>query len=272
MMHGHMNTGKLVRLNRLFSHSSGKLCSVAVDHYMVYGAGIPEGLRTMKATVASIVEAEPDAITMHIGMAANLWPAHAGRVPLILQSTLASWDDSFIELSALPEDAVRMGADAFAVVALVRGKSEGVYIRRVADCVREAARWEMPVITHVYPRTFSEKGAAVSYTPEDIAWATRCMAEAGADVVKVPYCGDVKAYADIVSECPVRVVAAGGPQTPDLKGALAMMADVVKAGAAGATIGRNIWGLKSVGAAVRAFKAVIHDGSTAAQALAQAGL
>jgi len=31
-----MNTGKLVRLNRLFSHSSGRLCSVAIDHFITY--------------------------------------------------------------------------------------------------------------------------------------------------------------------------------------------------------------------------------------------
>jgi class I fructose-bisphosphate aldolase len=72
----------------------------------------------------------------------------------------------------------------------------------------------------------------------------------GADVVKVSYCGEVAAYSQIVAECPVRLVAAGGPQTPNLQGALAMIAEVVKSGAAGATIGRNIWGVEPVEAAV----------------------
>jgi class I fructose-bisphosphate aldolase len=266
-----MNTGKLVRLNRLFSHASGRLCSVAVDHFVIYGAGIPEGLRKFRATVAAVVEARPDAVTMHIGMAAAVWPQHAGSIPLILQSSLVSLDDSFIEQAATPEDAVRLGADAFAVVALVRGPSEGRYLRRVADCVREAARFEMPVICHIYPRTYSDQGVGFSYAPEDIAWAARCAAEVGADVVKVPYCGEVAAYAQIVSECPVRLVAAGGPQTADLRGALAMMAEVVQSGAAGATIGRNIWGVAQIGAAVRAFKAVIHEGLDAEAALIKAG-
>jgi class I fructose-bisphosphate aldolase len=267
-----MNTGKLVRLNRLFSHSSGRLCSVAVDHFIIYGAGIPEGLRKFRATVAAVVEARPDAVTMHVGMAGTVWPPHAGSVPLILQSSLVALDDSFMEQSATPEDAVRMGADAFALVALVRGPSEGRYLRRVADCVREAARFEMPVICHTYARSYSEKGVGYSYAPEDIAWAARCAVEVGADVVKVPYCGEVSAYSQIVAECPVRIVAAGGPQTPDLRGALAMMAEVVKSGAAGATIGRNIWGVQQIGAAVRAFKAVLHDGLGAQAALQKAGL
>ncbi len=73
-MGARMNTGKLVRLGRLFSHPSGRMCSVAVDHYIVYGAGLPEGLRAFRRTVSSIVEARPDAVTMHIGMATNVWP------------------------------------------------------------------------------------------------------------------------------------------------------------------------------------------------------
>ena len=39
-----MNTGKLVRMNRIFSHASGRLCSVAVDHFIGYGEGLPARL------------------------------------------------------------------------------------------------------------------------------------------------------------------------------------------------------------------------------------
>jgi len=45
------------------------------------------------------------------------------------------------------------------------------------------------------------------------------------------------------------------------------MADVVAAGARGATIGRNVWGVPNITGAVRAFKAVIHDGLSAQEAL-----
>ena len=44
-----MNVGKLVRMNRIFSHSSGRLCSVAVDHFIGYGHGLPDGLRRIAA-------------------------------------------------------------------------------------------------------------------------------------------------------------------------------------------------------------------------------
>jgi class I fructose-bisphosphate aldolase len=44
----------------------------------------------------------------------------------------------------------------------------------------------------------------ILFNPEDIAWAAHCAIECGVDVVKVPYCGDVKAYAEIVAtvRCP----------------------------------------------------------------------
>ena len=51
-----MNIGKQARLNRLFSHPSGRLCSVAVDHFINYNIGIPPGLSDIARTLREIVE------------------------------------------------------------------------------------------------------------------------------------------------------------------------------------------------------------------------
>lgn len=262
-----MNIGKRVRLNRLFAHPSGNLCSVAVDHYIGYGDGLPDGLRRIRSTLAAVAAASPDAVTMHKGIAAACWGPYAGQIPWILQSTLARPDDSVHEQVATPEDAVRLGADAIAVAAFVRNATEGVYLRAVADCVRDAVPFDLPVILHIYPR---DKNGRISFQPEDIAWAVRGGVEMGVDVVKTPYCGDLEAHRQIVAECPVPLVAAGGPQCDSLHAALAMMTDVMHSGARGATIGRNIWGVEAITAAVEAFKAVIHRGTTADQALGPA--
>jgi class I fructose-bisphosphate aldolase len=266
-----MNIGKLIRLNRIFSHPSGRLCSIAVDHFIIYPEGLPDSLQYMKTTLAAIVESGPDAITMHKGIASWAWSPFAGQVPLILQSVFCRPDDSAYEQVVTAEEAVRLGADAIAVVAYVRGKTEAAYLRALADCVREAARFEMPVFCHIYPRDMANF-PAISFTPEDIAWAAHCAVETGVDVVKTPYCGDVKAHAQIVAASPVPVVAAGGPKQGTLELALTMMAEVVQSGARGATIGRNVWGFPHIASAVRAFKAVIHDGKTAQEALHVAGL
>jgi fructose-bisphosphate aldolase, class I len=262
-----MSLGKTVRLNRLFSHPSGRLCSIAIDHFIGYGDGLPGGLRDLRTTLAAIVSARPDAVTMHKGIALSLWATYAGSLPLIMQSSIARADDSACEQIATPEDAVRLGADAFAVAVFVRGSSEAAHLRTLADCVRESSRYEMPVICHVYPRHYQDGTVKNSYGPEDIAWAVRCAMEAGTDVVKTPYCGDVKAFAQIVRECPVPLVAAGGPRAQSLESALDMMSEVVQSGGRGATIGRNVWTFENISAAVNAFKAVIHDGKSAQEAM-----
>ena len=266
-----MSIGKLVRLNRLFSHSSGRLCSIAVDHFIGYSEGLPAGLGQIRPTLAAIVAARPDAITMHKGIVASAWEPHAGTIPLIVQSIIGRPDDSAYQQLVTPEEAIRLGADAIAVAAYVRGQTEATYLRVVADCVREASRFELPVICHIYPRDLSGT-PKVSFAPDDIAWAVRCAVEVGVDVVKVPYCGDVPAYAQIVEDCPVPLVAAGGPRAESLKAALSMVAEVVESGARGATIGRNAWGFGQITATVNAFKAVIHNGKTPQEAITSAGL
>jgi class I fructose-bisphosphate aldolase len=266
-----VSIGKLVRLNRLFSHPSGRLCSVAVDHFIGYAEGLPAGLRQIRPTLAEIVAARPDAVTMHKGIAMSTWEPYAGTIPLILQSIIGRPDDSAYEQLVTPEEAIRLGADAIAVAAFVRGRTEAMYLRVVADCVREASRFELPVICHIYPRDLNGT-TKISFDPEGVAWAARCAVETGVDVVKAPYCGDVQAFAQIVNDCPVPLVAAGGPRAESLEAALAMMGEVVESGARGATIGRNVWGFGQVTAAVQAFKAVIHDGATPQQAMRAAGL
>ncbi|MBI4027378.1 MAG: aldolase [Verrucomicrobia bacterium] len=254
-----MNLGKRVRLNRLFAHPSGRFCSVAVDHFIGYQAGLPEGLRDLPAALRAIVAAGPDAVTMHKGVALSCWGAHAGKVPLILQTIIGRPDDSADESLATPEDAVRLGADAVATAAFVRGPTEAAHMRRAADAVRAAEAWEMPVVLHVYPRSYQGEKVEVSYQPEDIAWAVRCAIELGVDIIKVPYCGDVKSYAQIVRACPCPIVAAGGPKTNHLEEALEVARSVVASGAKGMTIGRNIWGDAHIEQNLQAFKAVLHQ-------------
>jgi len=265
--------GKSIRLGRLFSHPSGRLCSIAIDHFINYTKGkLPDGLRNVPRVLGLIAAGKPDAVTMHKGIAASAWEPYAGRIPLILQSSVLQPDDSFApEQFADPEDAVRLGADAIAVVAFVRGNTEARYLKGVAECVRQAVRFDLPVVVHVYPRRF-DKEVTISFEPEEIAWAVRCVLECGPDVIKVPYCNDVAAYRQIIAECPLPVVAAGGPKTKTLADALGMLQEVVQSGARGATVGRNVWGFEKVTEAVHALKAVIHDGKGAGEALRLAGI
>jgi fructose-bisphosphate aldolase, class I len=134
--------------------------------------------------------------------------------------------------------------------------------------VAAAAKVEMPVVAHIYPRDYSGEVPVIRFVPDEIAWAVRCGVETGVDVIKVGYPGDLAAFAEIVASAPVPVVVAGGPRTESIQEGLRFTADALRAGAVGAVVGRNIWGVDDIESVAAAYRAVIHDSATPEQALA----
>jgi len=254
-----MSLGKRIRLNRIFSHATGRLCSVAVDHYVGYGIGLPDGLKDMGALFRQLIPAGPGAVTMNKGVAQHCWEPFAGKVPLIIQAGWFTADDAVMETVAHPEEVLRLGADAIAYSIGVRGANEGKYMKALAHIVDQASRYDLPVIAHIYPRDFKSTPVRVLHDPENIAWAARAGVECGADIIKVAYTGDEASFAQMVAQTPVPVVAAGGPKSDSLVDALKLMQASCRAGGRGATIGRNIWGNPEPGRALEAFKRVILD-------------
>ena len=147
-----MNTGKLVRMNRIFSHASGRLCSVAVDHFIGYGAGLPAGLRHIGATLAAVVAARPDAVTMHKGIAASAWQPYAGRVPLIMQSTAPGPTTRPASNSPTRWTPCGLGPTASPWRLLFAARPRAPLCGSWPTAFAQAAAYEMPVICHIYPR------------------------------------------------------------------------------------------------------------------------
>src|SRR5215203_3035230 len=147
-----MGLGTQVRLRRLFSHPSGRLFGIAVDHFIGYGDVRAGGLHNLPQALDRVMTARPDSVTMLPGAAKQLWGKFAGLSSLIIQAGMFTADDRVRELIATPEDAARLGADALAVAIGVRGPYEGSYLRWLTDSVAAAAKIEMPVIAHIYPR------------------------------------------------------------------------------------------------------------------------
>jgi class I fructose-bisphosphate aldolase len=268
-----MAIGKQIRLNRLFAHPSGRLCSVAVDHFIGYGQLLPGGgLSNLPAVLAKVAAGMPGAVTMHKGFAMNAWLPYAGKIPLIIQSVHFTADERVIEYVTNPEECVRLGADAIAIAIGVRGPNEGRFLKILTDGVEQAAKFDLPVVAHIYPRDYSGPVPRIVFDPENIMWAVRAGIEAGADVIKVGYTGDVASFRQAVESSPVPVVAAGGPKAKNLREALTAMTQVVQSGARGATIGRNVWGVPRITEALRAFKSVVLDGASVDAALETPGL
>lgn len=249
--------GKQVHLNRIFSHPSGRILAVAADHMINYRGGIPQGLRDIRKTVGEIVEAGPSSITLNKGVAMRCFAPFAGRIPLIIQQMALTPDRPGYADHVEVEEAVALGADAIAVAILVKCEGDLDNLKRLATTVREAERFGLPVITHIYPIAVKDGVASVSTAPEDVFYAVRAGLEMGADVIKTPYTGDTQSFGDIVASTPVPLVTAGGAKCDTLEGAVAMMREVIKSGAAGSTVGRNVWGFPNIKETIRQLKAAL---------------
>src|SRR4030042_6453567 len=102
----------------------------------------------------------------------------------------------------------------------------------------DALEWGMPLLAMIYtrgPKVRSEYDVTV------IKHAARVGAELGADIVKVTYSGSPESFHEVVQGCYVPVVIAGGEKMGTDEDILQMVTGAVAAGAAGVSIGRNVF-------------------------------
>jgi class I fructose-bisphosphate aldolase len=260
--------GKRVHIERLKNPVSGRILTVALDHAPSYG--VLKGLENIQAVVDQVASAAPDAMLMMKGVAARCFPPHAGRVALILKSSTLSLchPEHDVWVSSV-EDGLRLGADGIAMALTVGSAEQAALLSNLAALVGAAERVGMPVIVHAYP--------CGEHVPPDerfsvkwVGYASRMAMELGVDVVKTFYTGSAETFAQVVEmAAPALVVAAGGPRLETDADVLRMAYDVVQAGAAGITFGRNIWQSENIGGIVRALKRILHEGSSPAEALGE---
>jgi fructose-bisphosphate aldolase/2-amino-3,7-dideoxy-D-threo-hept-6-ulosonate synthase len=132
---------------------------------------------------------------------------------------------------------------------------------RVAD---ECDQYGMPLLAMMYPR-----GPKIpnEHDADAVAHAARIGAELGADIIKTNYTGDPETFKRVLEGCPAPVIIAGGPKVETTRETLQMVYDSMKAGAAGLSIGRNVFQAKNPTLMVKALVAIVHEGATVEHAL-----
>jgi 2-amino-4,5-dihydroxy-6-oxo-7-(phosphooxy)heptanoate synthase len=254
MSHSHP-FGAQLRLGRLDSRGDGRLMIVPLDHSVADGPIVPADLEDL---VAELTGAAVDAIVLHKGTAKAMDARHFTRTSLIVHlsaSTSHAPDPDAKYLVTSVDAALRLGADAVSVHVNVGSREEA---RQIADLARTAElcdQWGLPLLAMMYARGPEIDNPA---DPELVTHSATLAADLGADLVKVSYPGSATAMNALVTACPIPVVVAGGPPVDKKSELLERVGAVMRAGAAGVAIGRNIFQAPRPGALARELTDVVH--------------
>lgn len=241
--------------------SDGKALIVAMDHARTFG--VVPGLENPGSVIEMAAEAGADSVMTSFGIAKR-YRAELAAIPFTLRldggPSLYREDWlAYTEWQQLHsvQDAISLGAAAVATMTFMGIPAELQTMAVTANVASECLTRKMPLLVEALPGK-SER-VPDPLAPDAMASAARLGFEHGADVVKCYYTGDIDSFRTVVENCPVPILIAGGPRLETDRDVLQMVADAIKAGAAGVVFGRNIWQASCPRGMVWALRAIIHD-------------
>ncbi len=239
---------------------------IPMDHGI--SVGPIEGLEDMSQTIGSVAKGGADAVLVHAGIAKTVDNQGMGLVLHLSGATRLTRESNWKTQLSTVKLALRLGADAVSVHINVGSEHEQHMLDQFSRILDESDDVGLPVLAMMYPRG---PGIQNEHAYEVVSHATRLGYELGADIVKTNYSGDVDSFRRVIKSVKAPVVVAGGPKAGSELEALQLVSDSIKAGAAGVSIGRNVFQHNKPTLMTRALVEIVHNGSTAAQALAILG-
>jgi len=227
-----------------------------MDHGVTVGP--IDGLVDMREAVGKVVAGGANAVIEHKGLVRCGHRASGKDIGLIVHlsaSTSLSPYPNAKSLVASVEDAIRLGADAVSIHCNLGDETESAMLADFGMVASKASNWGIPLLAMVYAR-----GPKISdeYDPAVVAHCARVGTELGADIVKVPYTGDIDTFAKVCDACCVPVVIAGGPKLDSTESFLQMVHDSLEAGGAGLSVGRNVFQHEDPTRLVEALNMIVH--------------
>jgi putative autoinducer-2 (AI-2) aldolase len=252
-----MEWGMQNRLSRLIQ-KDGKAVFLPIDHGYFQG---PTHCLEKPAETIKLIYQYADAIMLTRGVLRNCVDP-AIEKPIILRVSgavsVVGEDLSNESLVTSIREILRLNAMAVSMSVFVGTKNENKSLSNLAKLVDTCEDYGVPVMAVTSVGRELEKREA-----RYLSLVARISAEIGARVVKTYYCEN---FRKVVEGCPVPVVIAGGPKTETQKQVFDFVYDGMQAGAIGVNLGRNVWQTESPVAAIRAIRAIVHDGYTSQEA------
>ncbi|MBI3954623.1 aldolase [Candidatus Collierbacteria bacterium] len=137
------------------------------------------------------------------------------------------------------EKAVKLGAAAVGYTIYIGSEHEEQMMAEFSRIEDEAHEKGLAVIAWMYPRGRHVKGKETAR--EVVAYAARIGLELGADMVKVPYTGEMESFKWVVKSAGKTGVLVQGGKKMGWEELGAEVEGAIKAGAKGVAIGRNVW-------------------------------
>lgn len=257
-MNNNMEWGMKNRLSRLIQADS-KALFLPIDHG--YFQGPTHKLEKPGETIKPLWQ-YADALMMTRGVLRNCIDPAMPK-PIILRvsgaATVVGEDLANENLVTSIEEIIRLNASAVSMSVFVGSKYEHESLSNLAKLVDACEDYGVPVMAVTAVGRELEKRTA-----RYLALCCRVAAEIGARVVKTYYCAEN--FEKIVDGCPAPVVIAGGPKVDTQREVFDFVYDGLQKGAIGVNLGRNIWQTDYPVAAIRAIRAIIHDGYTPEEA------
>jgi len=257
--------GKKIRLERIIDRDSHNTVIIPMDHGVTVGP--IEGLADMRQTISKVVAGGANAILMHKGVVRAGHRGAGKDVGLIIHlsgGTAISPDPNAKELVCTVEEAIKLGADAVSVHINLGAQTDKEMLWQLGHISERCLEWQMPLVAMMYTRGPKIKD---EYDVSNVKHAARVGAELGADIVKVPFTGDINSFRKVVEGCPVPVVIAGGPKMDSDRDIFIMVAGALEAGAAGVSIGRNAFQHKNPTKMVQALSKMVHNAASIEEAV-----
>jgi 3-hydroxy-5-phosphonooxypentane-2,4-dione thiolase len=259
-MFEHMSWGKKNRINQIV-RPNGRCLMLAIDHG--YFMGPTHGMEEPRRDIVDLLP-HIDSLMLSPGILSSCvepslrgvgWVLRASGGNSILDPDI---DNEGIILTA--QEAVKLNASAIAISVFVGTEHQHQTLLNLSNSINDASQYGLPVLGV----TAAGKQLKEKRDKRYLGLAARICAELGADIVKTYYCDG---FEDVVRQCPVPIVVAGGKKLETPKDVLELTHLSIQGGAIGVDMGRNIWQSEHPAAMSQAVKAIIHKNASVAEAL-----
>jgi fructose-bisphosphate aldolase, class I len=223
---------------------NGRALFLAYDHGLEHGTGDFDEGTIDPAKIMEMANREFfTGVILQKGLAEEYYVKGENRASLIVKlngkTNLLEDEEPYSPQICTVEEAVKLGASACGYTIYVGSAHEAKMTSEFAKIEKECEDAGLPLIGWMYPRGKSVKGK--EHDKDIVAYAARMGLEMGAEMIKIPYTGDVESFSWVVKAAgKAKVVVVGGAKKSEEE-FLKMIDDALEAGACGVAVGRNVW-------------------------------